>query len=585
MYNIKNEIRHRQLLFTLLLFLLVTVAYIVIPWHSGFIYSGSDVRFHINRIVELSKSGFDYPLVEFRTFNRIGYDVNSFYPVITLYPIVIVFKMLRNPLNAYYVSIGMFLFFTQLLSYVAGRAMKISKKNSIFLALIYTFSGYLMFVYWFAFELGEIISFIVIPLLVPAVISFFNCKIVDISFNKYRDVILLFCMVWITYSHLLTTLLCYLIVIPTLLINICKVKRFDRFMHYVYLGITYVLMTSFYWMNLINAFWHHDIKGPEKYLNTLNMQQFLINSVSNKLTTSNIDPNQSVGIGVILLMCLFYLVFNYHNLTKIEKIFLNMALGFVILSTNLFCWAFLKQHFYNITTIQFTFRLLIGVILFTSFATAMFIRLNGRTLILIILCILTFNITQVSSFVEMGKGQEEVLISPTKKKQLKYADFRVNKGEFSNLYNGFYGAQGGPTDYLTVKQKKSFNSIAQHELLLNNKHIKAKGKWLTNRVIYSFNLRKRTRNIDLPILMTTYNYDVKDNGVKVDINNGKRGTIKIDSLEKGKHSIDIKVYPSRVFYVSIFMTLLGVSGFAFWLFYDHSYFTRCSKINKADCKI
>lgn len=107
----------------------------MIPWHSGFIYSGSDVRFHINRIVELSKSGFDYPLVEFRTFNRIGYDVNSFYPVITLYPIVIVFKMLRNPLNAYYVSIGMFLFFTQLLSYVAGRAMKISKKNSIFLAI------------------------------------------------------------------------------------------------------------------------------------------------------------------------------------------------------------------------------------------------------------------------------------------------------------------------------------------------------------------------------------------------------------------------------------------------------------------
>lgn len=69
-----------------LLFMLLALTLTIIPWYSGYIYSGSDLRFHINRIAELVHGlNKGFPLVNFLTFNGVGYDVNSFYPLPLLY--------------------------------------------------------------------------------------------------------------------------------------------------------------------------------------------------------------------------------------------------------------------------------------------------------------------------------------------------------------------------------------------------------------------------------------------------------------------------------------------------------------------
>lgn len=61
-----------------LLFMLLALTLTIIPWHSGYIYSGSDLRFHINQLLSLSMASIRIPTGKFLTFNGVGYDVNSF---------------------------------------------------------------------------------------------------------------------------------------------------------------------------------------------------------------------------------------------------------------------------------------------------------------------------------------------------------------------------------------------------------------------------------------------------------------------------------------------------------------------------
>lgn len=540
-----------------LLFMLLALTLIIIPWHSGYIYSGSDVRFHINRIAELVHGlNKGFPLVNFLTFNGVGYDVNSFYPLPLLYLFSPIF-LIKNPVNAFYLFLSILLFLTQFSTYLAGRGLKMSKKNAVLLAMLYTFSEYMMFVYLFAFELGEALAFIAFPLVLIAVISYVAPSYVSDRVTRYRDELFVLSLTWVTYSHVLSMILCLLIIIPVLLFFVVKDQDWKLLKRYVILGFCYTLTTSFFWINLFQAYLHQGIVGPEKYLSVLTVQQLLTNSLENKLTTGNVDPLNSVGIGIVLLVVALFLIANYNSLDKVQKAFVIFAGAFFILSTGLFCWSFIDSHFKSIETIQFTFRFLIIVVLMLSFAVCLYHKVNWKTILLVGTCIAVFNISSIQNFVNMGQGQETLSTLPKLHHEPRYADFKVNGDTFKYLYQGFYGANGGPADYLTYSQKKAFNSIATHQVLVNGRTVKAKYEAQTNKIKYQFQLSKKG-TVDLPVLKTAHRYQITDNGRVAGYMKSKRGTLSVKGRQMGKHVIRIQVMPSILFKLSIVLTLMGL---------------------------
>lgn len=539
------------------LFLLMALTVIIIPWHSGYIYSGSDMRFHINRIVEMLHSvGKGFPLVNFYTFNSVGYDINSFYPLLLLYLFSPIYFLIKNPVNSFYAFLLVLLFLTQLCTYIAGRSIKLQRKNAVLLALFYTFSGYIIFVYLFAFELGEAMAFIAFPIVLVAVISYISPSLTSRRFNQFRDIIFVLSLTWITYSHLLSTLLCLMLVIITLLFFVIKDRDFKKLGKYIWLGFCYFLTTSFFWLNFLNSYLHQKILGPEKYLSVISAQQVLTNSLENKLTTGNVDPFDSVSIGLILLIAALILITNYGKLNNLPKVLVILAAIFFILSTDLFCWSFLEKHFYNIETIQFTFRLLIIVILMLSFAICLYCKPSLKFVALMAICVAVFNVNAGNNFVNQGRTQETLKSVPTIKHQPRYASFKINAGDFHYLYHGFYGEQGGPADYLTRRQKQSFNSIETQQLLANGQDINKHFTVSTNNIRYKFRLLKNSK-VDLPILKTPYQYRVIDNGRQINYLTSSRGTLEISHIAAGSHVVSVRVYAPPIFYISIVLTILG----------------------------
>ena len=515
------------------------------------------MRFHINRIIELTHSlNKGFPLVNFKTFNGIGYDVNSFYPSMSVYLISPIF-LIKNPVNAYYILLMLLLFLTQVCSYISGRSLKMRKESAVLFAIFYTFSEYMWFVFLYAFELGEILAFIAFPLILTSIISYTHPKYVDEKFLRYREGIFLLSFVWVTYSHILSAIICLLITIPFLLFNVFRYKKWNLLKQYVIIGFSYSLATSFFWVNLLHEYLFNGIVGPEKYLDVSSAQQLVTNSLENKLATGNGDPFQSVGVGVILLIAALILITNFHKLNKLEKALTVSAGIFFVLSSNLFCWETLDIHVKSLETIQYTFRFLILVVLTLSLAISLFYKGKVKVVICFVICIALFNINASQHFVNMGQEQDEFTTKPLFRKEPKYANIKVNKETFKYLYQGFYGIKGGPGDYLTKKQKQYFNTIARHEVLFNGRRVKSAHTEDTNSITYKFYLSK-DGTIDLPILKTNHQYQATDNGNRICYKVSKRGTLSINRLRKGRHVINVRVVPSALFMFSIALSIIGV---------------------------
>lgn len=539
-------------------FMVMALTITFIPWHSGFIYSGSDVRFHVNRIIELVDSlGKGYPLVNFHSFNGVGYDVNSFYPSVLLYLAVPFFALIHNPINAFYIMLTLLIIMTEVSAYLSARALKMSVQSALMTSVVFTFSGYMLFVYLFAFELGEAIAFIAFPPLMLALLSYFFSNKVTSAFKKYRDMVLVVCLAWITYAHLLSTLLS-VVITGVLLFTYTIVKRnWHILFRFGILAINYVLITSFYWFNFFNAYLYRDVVGPDNAFVIMPIKTLILNSLANRLAPGSNDPITIVGLGIIPFVCVVLLLVNLKQLDSLQRVLLAFSIVFIILSTDLFCWSFLQAHIVNISTFQFTYRFLIITELTVSFAICLYLKPSWILVIVISLCIGIFNINNSFQFTSMGRQQETLSWKPSQRHEPIYADFKVNAKNFRHLYDGYYGKKGGPADYLDIRQQKNFAATSSKKILLNHSTVHPKMISGTNCATYMFHMAKRS-SISLPVWKTTYRYQVVDNGKIVNASMSHYGTLRINNLHAGMHRIEVKVIPTRVFYLSLISTALGI---------------------------
>lgn len=547
----------------IIIFCMLSFSCVYIPFHTGYIYSGSDVRFHINRIVELSKSS-GYPLVNFFSFNRTGYDINTFYPILTIYPFIILFKLIKNKIVSYYIFIGILLVITQVSAYFAARGLKENKYSAIAFAIIYTFSGYMMFIYWFAFELGEALAFIALPILMVSTIAFIYPKYVNSFFFYKKEFLLILSLLWITYSHLLTTVICLIVLILVFIGYLLKNLNVNIFKNLLKMLVYYILCSSFFWFNFLNAYFNSKIDGPNKYLAIVSPSNLVTNSINNNLVPGNKvgfginNPADIVGLGIIVIISYFILMIDYRKLSRLVKVFTILSSICLVISTSLFCWKIMYKLIPSIDIIQSTFRFLIFAVLFISFGISLYININKIYTALLIILVLIFNVEQLTSFTETGKSQEEFNYVETIHHRPNYAAFKVNNGEFGNLYKGFYNPVGGPADYLSKEQIGRFKDVSLHHIRSGRNSIKHSEVFYTNKAKYSFYINHYSHNVEMPVYKTNNRYCIKDNGKPCNYKISKHGTIELQKIKRGHHNILIEVKPNNLFLISLVTTIVGI---------------------------
>lgn len=546
------------------LLLLTSLVFVVFPWKTGYLFSGSDLQFHLNRIEELRQAFIvgKYPLVNTLTFNRVGYAINSFYPAISLTPFILIFIIIHNQVDATYSFMLILIFITQIVAYTCAKKVFREMIPSFLFALFYTFSGYFFFVYWFAFDVGEMLAFIAIPPLFLAMIS--------ITKNTKQYILLACSLSWITYSHLLTALLSvvYLIIVASIIYTFCKKNyRLTFILTLMKAACLYALLTACVTLPLLNEMINNKIVGPSRGIIAVKPSDLFLSSINNIIFTGNTNPVSVVNIGVVLLVAILFLTAKYHALNIKEKVSLVLGLFTLFLVTNLFPWDFIAKFITSVNILQFTFRLLIFVSLFISFAICSIIsRISRRKsinssfrkkyglTILLVLAVLISYTAEIISYVSLGKSEQEFNFVASPKKQPIYAAFKVKANNYKQLFG--YQNQPGPTDYFPIQSLNNVNSIIRRDVLINSKKNYARSNMKTNQISYNIKVNRSNSDIDLPIILYHFNYTVFDNGKKINFKKSYRGTILIKHVAEGNRRVTIDVHPNLVYIFSIFLSLL-----------------------------
>lgn len=201
---------------------LMSIVYVsMIESRKGMMLYG-DTAFHINRILEIRQAfrAHDIPnWLNFVSFSQLGQAVNSMYPDITLWPLVLVTNGLSffNQLLAIRIII---LFLTVLITYFSLFNRGFSSEESFLASIVYGLSGYSLYQFTIEFQPGVAIIYAFTFPLIFLTIDVLKSE----KFDIWLSIKLSLVFGIIIYSHLLSAVV-VAIVIATLWIIKCSLSK------------------------------------------------------------------------------------------------------------------------------------------------------------------------------------------------------------------------------------------------------------------------------------------------------------------------------------------------------------------------
>ena len=138
---------HSKQLVTLVVYLILTLIFALFYFrYDRKLYAGDDLLFHYSRLEEILQTKITkFPVIATHYFGMTGNQVNVFYPVQLLYPLVILIKLFSHPVGMIYFYFGCFNFFTLVVIHYAVSRLGKSWRMCVSFAVLYTFSFYLLF--------------------------------------------------------------------------------------------------------------------------------------------------------------------------------------------------------------------------------------------------------------------------------------------------------------------------------------------------------------------------------------------------------------------------------------------------------
>ncbi|MBQ7409840.1 MAG: hypothetical protein IJW20_00465 [Clostridia bacterium] len=314
---------------------------------------------------EAIKENFLFPNVISSFTNSYGYSWNLFYGPLTTYGIIAIRFIVRNYIVAYKIFVLISMFLSGFFMYKFMKNLTRNSEVALLSSILYMSFPYHLTDLYTRNAVGEFTSFMFIPLVFLGLYNLFNTS----DKNYYLAV----GAIGLILTHNLSTAIVAIFGFIYLLINIDRLKD-SKVRKGLLINICFiVLVTSFYWVPLIETKLAADYQVYESGMMStsektaghgLNFTQLFV--------TSNDGSAFVFELGPHILIMLAFSVMAFNSLKpELKKTYIFLLIcGLVTLwmSTKYFPWKYLPEQ---LSIIQFPWRLLMMSAFFLSTVCAM----------------------------------------------------------------------------------------------------------------------------------------------------------------------------------------------------------------------
>lgn len=546
----------------LLLFLGLSILFTSVFYLNGRLGIDSDGSFHFSRAEEIYrnlKEGSFFTFIATHTFHNSGAGSFLFYPSIFLYPWALL-RFIFDPLRAYYVWYGSFMFLTLSLSYYAMFNFSKRRIRAVIFAVFYTISVYHLYLGLKNYVIGEFIAYTFVPL---AMYGFYEV----VFGNAKKWPVLGIGVALLLYSHLLSSVMAVAIMAMIFVVSlICGIfPNKDRWIALVKSVVLAILLSAWVLYPFITDFLKSSLAAPGPGFNfQYTMQDLWVASLENGAT------NRGIGIALIVAALIgWYFV----KKNKQERILYGLGIAFMVLSTSLFPYSILQRidKLISLQVIQFPYRFttyssFFLAIVLSFIVTQLFdnkkyyqkvITLFGVLSVAGILYFnsVTFMIDRISNSdpnVMLRENDDRFAVVPQ--------GAVLDKKNYDILFD--YLILYGETDYYpkqsfgnnNIITNENAQSIVFHQAKINQKVVELTPDVAPNAITYRVKIEK-SGSLDLPVIAYP-STRVYVNGKNVSHGTSKRGTVKLN-LKEGKYTITTKYEMNKFYYVLVILAILS----------------------------
>ena len=481
-----------------------------------YIINGQDFMFHFSRlegVITNIKSNNLFNGMYYKQINGYGYGSPLFYSDIFLYIPGFLVCMGFSKYFSYKLFLFLISFLSILFMYYAGFSISGSKRSGLLVSILYAASSYRLTDMFERCALGELLTFVFLPLVFLGIY-----EIIYRDSNKYY--LLVIGMSGLILSHLITSVLVFMVLFIMLLVNIKRLfKDKRRILCLVYAVIFTVFITGYFLFPMIEQMM------VQKYSVNYMMSNYSIYDYVSRVyrllfaipgivyVTSFNSAWLPAGMGIsffIVLGMIFKLFSNkkFKGEDNYWKVCFIIGVCGLVLTTNIFPW-YLSIFNKIFSFMQFPFRFLsISTVLILISFSICYARYNYKNYIVNIIIILTipviliFNLYNLSSLV-----LQDTLGS----------DFEsISFGEYLPISDVVSGWGKHFEDYYYDRGNKA---IGTNDIKLTTKR---DYKYLV--VDYDNNIEESM--VSLPLLYYK-GYDIRNNGEKIRYIKDNEGLVQI----------------------------------------------------------
>lgn len=344
---------------TLHYLILIIVAIIMsIPLFQAGIHTGHDGDFHISRTIgtiEQLTHG-NSPFIISRFSNNLGFGWNLFYPPVSTLINVIFAILTGNVVTAMKIFIFITFVFSGITMYKLVKTITSNNLAALLAGIFYMIAPYRLLNTYTRLAVGEMISFVFIPIIFRGIYYILNGK-------TQKSYLYIFGTIGLILSHNISTLLTFILGFFYVLINIKNLKDKNIFKTLCISTAIIILSVLFFEVPLLeqkSAVELEVFRYGKMYSNSsvmghaLNPLQLLLKHADGP------DSSMYFCIGIPILLGILLTSFTYKiNKNKNYKYFLIVGFMATIMSTFIFPWSIMPDI---LLMIQFPWRMLVVIV-------------------------------------------------------------------------------------------------------------------------------------------------------------------------------------------------------------------------------
>lgn len=468
------------------------------------------------------------PLVNFIGFSGNGSIFNAMYPWITSLIFIIPHVLIHNPMIALFIGFFLTSFITMFNCYAMLRSFTSRLSIQLLGITIYQLNLYHLIDMYSRSAWGEFLAYAFIPLIILGCKFIWNNKMIP------GILILALGMGLVINSHVLSAMLAFFLILGFEFVRIFKrTIKLKELLSLIASGVLALLISIYSVTNILAILLNNRLFTPNKRLDPINLSDFIQDSLSNNL---GINP-ASVNIGLfpftlLILLGLFALFINKGTWQK----WIIAAWLLFFLTLNWIPYEAFNLQNSVLANIQFLSRLLNFVILFLVVGTSIF--LDQQKIIKLPLqrfCMYLTILVSISGFLSILSYYNLPAQLPQ--------SYIINNNNYYNYTNGSNAAESDYVQNINGKRATElFNCRGEnYSQSFDNERFIVKGTGIKNVPFLLFN-------------GIHYNIKVNNQRIKPSYH---QGVLRI-KLNKEVNHIAISVNPTRVNYISFFISIISI---------------------------